>query len=535
MKRKFTETLADLKNLYEEMGIEDLEDRDKDGNTSLHMSLKKGKFDVAELLVKHGIDLNAQNLKGNTPLHIAVKEEDIEAVDLLLKNKADPYLLNERDKNPLHKAAKIGNYEIAKLLLDRSYNIKKFFTEGGGQDYTPLHFAAGYGYLDIVKMFIDRGIDVNLLTSGGDTPAVAAFWLPSNYNLEKRGVDSLEVLRFLVERGADINIGEYGITPLLFSIHNKNLESIIFLLKAGAKLSIIFQEEEPLLDILKKSLTEIYSEKKKFLETHPNFSLEKYTAIVKLCYALESCLQVKKLLSIDEISNYKEDILEIISGQFFKIEQKAKNTGYAIKNILEIEPQADIIDLVFKANIGKVKDSLEVLNSFETISNFNQEAISTIKKYIIKEASLKKSNKVLNYLDEIKSVASKDLFPLIEEIKAEQGTLKAITAKAVLNKIIKLSVKNWEAGKEEDLNLEKIFPELTGGSVNAVKYAQALKEIFFKMDCIIYDTQQNEAKESLLEALNFIPNTGEAMVNQDQDHLETEALGVASNVDMDQI
>ncbi|MGC9105409.1 MAG: ankyrin repeat domain-containing protein [Thermoprotei archaeon] len=50
----------------------DVNIRDKDGNTPLHLAAWYGYLDIVKFLVEHGADVNARNAEGNTPLHLAI-------------------------------------------------------------------------------------------------------------------------------------------------------------------------------------------------------------------------------------------------------------------------------------------------------------------------------------------------------------------------------------------------------------------------------------------------------------------------------
>ena len=57
--------------------------RDENGNTLLHYATRYGQNDerVADLLIKEGADVNAQNRHGNTPLHFALMRQALDRPD----------------------------------------------------------------------------------------------------------------------------------------------------------------------------------------------------------------------------------------------------------------------------------------------------------------------------------------------------------------------------------------------------------------------------------------------------------------------
>ena len=60
--------------------------------------------------------------------------------------------------------------------------------------WTPLYSAANKGYLEIVKLLIENGADINKSNNDGWTPL---------YSAADKG--HLEVVKLLIENGADIN------------------------------------------------------------------------------------------------------------------------------------------------------------------------------------------------------------------------------------------------------------------------------------------------------------------------------------------
>jgi len=110
-------------------------DRDKAGNTPLHVAIKKGSMDVIEFLLSHGSNVNARDNNGATPLHTAVWNNRHEGAGLLLSNGADVNARNDLGETPLSYARMRGNWDIASLLLA---NIAKVNLRTNGLVESPL-------------------------------------------------------------------------------------------------------------------------------------------------------------------------------------------------------------------------------------------------------------------------------------------------------------------------------------------------------------------------------------------------------------
>jgi len=75
----------------------DVNAKDNEGKTPLHLAVEKTRIEKVELLISKGADVNAKANNGNTPLHF-VNSCDI--YHLLVSNGADPNILNNYGQKP---------------------------------------------------------------------------------------------------------------------------------------------------------------------------------------------------------------------------------------------------------------------------------------------------------------------------------------------------------------------------------------------------------------------------------------------------
>lgn len=196
----------------------DVEGRRTDKVSSpLSLAASMGLYSVAETLIAHGADVNAEGIFGSTPLqlatsgehpdlaklllasgacafaasafrmasiHEAVSEDDVDLLEQLLANGADPNamtnLVGMRGPNgqrmwkmiprsafaPLHIAADNGYARAAQALIDHGAHVDKQDSQG----QTALHHAAPAGHTETIKVLLSNGADPMSKDHKGRTP-----------------------------------------------------------------------------------------------------------------------------------------------------------------------------------------------------------------------------------------------------------------------------------------------------------------------------------------------------------------------------
>ena len=124
---------------------------------------------------------------------------------------------------PLFEAIAQKDNEVVKKMITSGFDVN---TKNRG-GLTALHVAVENENLEIIRFLLNRGANVNAKTKSRRTPIMMI-----------EGGDeenALEIFKLLTEKGADVNVlNEDKETPLMVACEDDNLELVKILLEAGA-------------------------------------------------------------------------------------------------------------------------------------------------------------------------------------------------------------------------------------------------------------------------------------------------------------
>ncbi|KAK9703982.1 Poly(ADP-ribose) polymerase catalytic domain [Popillia japonica] len=137
------------------------------GNAALLDAAKKGNLlRVQRLVTPDNINCRDAQGRNSTPLHLAAGYNNVEVAEFLLDHGAD---VNAQDKGgliPLHNASSYGHLDIAALLI--KFNTVVNATDKWG--FTPLHEAAQKGRTQLCALLLAHGADPFLKNQEGQVP-----------------------------------------------------------------------------------------------------------------------------------------------------------------------------------------------------------------------------------------------------------------------------------------------------------------------------------------------------------------------------
>ena len=140
----------------------DINSRDSQGATPLHLASMKGHLRIVQTLLEYGAKINPRKLQSySTPLHLASasSEDCVKVVEYLCKQRED--LVDEIEssgRTALHLACRNGCTSVVKILMECNADVSRKDNDG----LTPIQVACRYGHVEIVNLFVNKVEDSNL-------------------------------------------------------------------------------------------------------------------------------------------------------------------------------------------------------------------------------------------------------------------------------------------------------------------------------------------------------------------------------------
>lgn len=157
---------------------------------SIHIAAIQGDEQKVKELIKKGMEVNSRDGNGCVPLHGAALNGHLTIIEILINNGADLNVRAQNGATPLYTAVSAGHACAVLTLIQHGANIRAKCL-----DYMQplLYVAAENGHEEVVKILLEKGAEVDCPYKGS-TPlqraAVNAQW---------------GVLKLLISMGADRN------------------------------------------------------------------------------------------------------------------------------------------------------------------------------------------------------------------------------------------------------------------------------------------------------------------------------------------
>ena len=234
----------------------DIETKNEDGCSPLHLASRSGALEVVKMLVRAGAGVNVTDDDGRTCLIHAARKGHSETVRYLVGlPEVDVNHCNNKNETALHCATNKGHTDVVRVLIAAGADIdtkdedgcsplhysttpevvKVLVRAGAGVDVTDddgrtcLMLAASNGHTETVRYLVGLPeVDVNHCNSKNETALHYA---------AKKGHP--EAVRVLIDAGADIDTkNRHGHSPLHLASHSGALEVVKMLVRAGAGVNV---------------------------------------------------------------------------------------------------------------------------------------------------------------------------------------------------------------------------------------------------------------------------------------------------------
>ena len=183
----------------------------------------RGDVEAVVRLIEQGADVHATNSRGVTPLIAAAYHNHLDVAELLIEAGADVNVQDNTQQSAYLISTSDGYLELLQLTLANGADVHSLDSFNG----TGLIRAADRGHIEIIEELLKTDIAIDHVNRLDWTALLEAIILGDG------GPRHTEVVRLLVEAGADVNLADgKGVTPLEHA-RRRGYEEMMTILENG--------------------------------------------------------------------------------------------------------------------------------------------------------------------------------------------------------------------------------------------------------------------------------------------------------------
>ena len=202
----------------------DIEEQGGRYGTPLLIACYRQNLHLARLLLDHGANINARSARKGGALHQITWNRGEKIVGFLLEHGASLEIKDHAQDHPLTHAVAVAEREVIETLLDHGANIEL----PGQMSYTPLMIAVMRRDSSVVNLLLDRGANIDHVSE--HVNLASALHVCAYYGF-------VQMATLLLDRGANANLSNSkGLTPLAIATQRPRFEIWSLLLNRGAYL-----------------------------------------------------------------------------------------------------------------------------------------------------------------------------------------------------------------------------------------------------------------------------------------------------------